>query len=524
MVLTVDAQAVILPVDFRQHNLTEYNSNLSNPAFSLDRNDPQSFAVWSRWQWQQIDGDPTTLFVNYTRKLSPNSAAGAAFFQHNTGIYLNTGGALNYAYSFALSPDIQLGIGLNLFGYNQIFSDSRFSIDPQIQLPQIRSTNDFILQMAPGLFLMWDKMGIGLSSENIFDYNFTTKERQSGSEERIYMLSSNYDFMLGADNSAVLRPSIYWKSIPGLDNQIGFNTLYSTDKYWGQAGYNNFYGLAIGAGGRFFKNVSLGALMEFSTDTALEGKDPTFEIMAAYHIGEQSKAVKPQKETEADKLADVEKEAEKKAKELAKMEKDRLKKQQDSIAKAMKEKRRADEKLAKQQPKDSLDRSKKAEALAIAQEQLVQKRLDSIANAREAIAAAQKTAQQRIQDSLNQVRLAQETADRIKAEQERLAQQTKEKVKPEANEKYEEVGTEDGLKPGFYLIANVFGTQKYYEAFMKDLTKKGLQPKSFLRSLNNYNYVYLQRYDTMAEARKARDSKFGGKYADKTWIYRVVGD
>jgi hypothetical protein len=70
----------------------------------------------------------------------------------------------------------------------------------------------------------------------------------------------------------------------------------------------------------------------------------------------------------------------------------------------------------------------------------------------------------------------------------------------------------------------VFGTKKYYEAFMKTLGTKGLAPKSFYRSVNKYNYVYLERYDTMEEARKARDSKFGGRYQDALWIFRVVPD
>ena len=84
--------------------------------------------------------------------------------------------------------------------------------------------------------------------------------------------------------------------------------------------------------------------------------------------------------------------------------------------------------------------------------------------------------------------------------------------------------TEDGLEPGFYLIANVFGTKKYFEAFMQDLRKKGIEPGSFLRSKNNYNYAYLKRYNTISEARRARDGKFEGKYQGKTWIFRVVGE
>ena len=74
------------------------------------------------------------------------------------------------------------------------------------------------------------------------------------------------------------------------------------------------------------------------------------------------------------------------------------------------------------------------------------------------------------------------------------------------------------------LIANVFGTKKYFEAFVSDMTKRGLQPKSFLRSKNKFNYVYLGRYETMGEARKARDSKLNGRYTEPTWIFRVKGE
>ncbi|MEP5615483.1 MAG: hypothetical protein ABJP76_05200, partial [Flavobacteriaceae bacterium] len=88
------------------------------------------------------------------------------------------------------------------------------------------------------------------------------------------------------------------------------------------------------------------------------------------------------------------------------------------------------------------------------------------------------------------------------------------------NEIYKEVLGNEGVEPGFYLITNVFGTQKYYESFMLALKKKGLDPKSFYRKTNKFNYVYLSRYNTMSEARAARDSKFFGKYADKTWIFR----
>mgnify|MGYP000306612685 CR=1 FL=1 len=89
------------------------------------------------------------------------------------------------------------------------------------------------------------------------------------------------------------------------------------------------------------------------------------------------------------------------------------------------------------------------------------------------------------------------------------------------NEKYQEVTNEEGLQPGFYLIANVFGTKRYYENFMITLKRKGLNPGSFYRETNGYNYVYLKRYNSIQEARKDRDSKFNGQYEEKLWIFRV---
>src|SRR5690606_24642996 len=142
-----------------------------------------------------------------------------------------------------------------------------------------------------------------------------------------------------------------------------------------------------------------------------------------------------------------------------------------------------------------------------------QRAMDSIATVRrEAALLAERNRQEaQKRDSLVQA----------EARKRELAMET---VTPAPGEKYEEVKTEDGLQPGYYLIANVFGTKKYFDAFMKTLSEKGLQPKSFFRSANKYNYVYLERYDSIDAARAARDSRFGGKYADNTWIFRVVAN
>jgi type IX secretion system PorP/SprF family membrane protein len=733
-------QQISLPADLRQHTLTHYNASLFNAAFSLDRNNPQSVSLWTRWQWQTIDADPTTLFLNYTRTLNDNSAAAVGFFQQNTGVYFNTGGALNYAYQLEFNRLIKVSFGANAFLFKQEIADTRFSVNPIPGIPQSIPTDDFVLQFAPGVNIQVENFSLSLASENLFDYNFTDKITNTAKSDKIFMGMASYDFpIISSDDTAFLRPSLYLRTIPGQDNQVGLDAQLNTKKFWVQSGYNNFYGISIGGGGTFFNRFSLGALVEFGNSSSLNSKDPSFEFLASYYLGKKpdrrplvasgvleldqqvglqnedanNERIKEELE-KAEKLANEEetienensesesseelsqpsredvKEARKEAKRLAAEEKairikqrkdsiDLIKKEREALALQQKqeqelakkaadeaklkaeeeakiakleeeaakikaeeeqklaeaqeeEKRLAAEKLAEderiaeenriteenrlteanriaeeekqkelqrqeeiekarlkgiadkqeelrkldsindarkaaalaaerrvieEKRRDSIEQKKKADALAEAQRIEEQQRQEAIQKAKEEKALALKEAEQRIQDSISAAQSAQlaEAELRLKelrkldsisrAERLRAQEKTEEPITPivveevetaepviekaepevitlEKGEKYEQVDTEDGLEPGFYLIANVFRTKKYFDIFMTDLTNKGLQPKSFYRSVNKYNYAYLERYNTMREARRARDSNFYGKYDGNMWIFGVV--
>lgn len=453
----------------------------------MDRNNPESIALWSRWQWQSIDADPTTLFLNYTRRLNMESTAGAGFLQHNTGTFLLTGAALNYAYALELESNAQIAFGLNLFAYSRKLADDRFQPNPDIGLPTLSEKSNFLLQLAPSLRFKLDRFSVGIVAENLFDYNFSTKEKDTAPTKKTYIGLASYQIPLslfGSQGAAFLQPTIYLKTMPGFDNQIGINSLLSTPKFWAQAGYNNFYGISGGAGGRFFKRLSLGVLMEFGTDATLEGLDPSFEIITAYRFGAMD-ASKEVDDVEEEDVADELKKAEEiKAEEAERNEEAR---KLDALA------------GNRQKATDSVAAVKAQQRLETEKALTQQRKLDSIASVRKEAALAEAAAQKQ--------KNAREEA-----------------VKPQAGEKYEETRNEDGLQTGYYLIVNVFGTKKYFDGFMKTLKSRGLQPKSFYRSVNKYNYVYLERYDTLTEARKARDSKFNGKYPDNTWIFRVVGN
>ena len=511
------AQETELPTDFRQHNLTELNGSFLTPVKSLDINGGHSIGVWSRWQWQSIDGDPTTVFLNYNGRLNAESAIGVGFFQHNTGTFLNTGAVINYAYSFDLGNNMAIAVGLNLFGFQKELADDNFRPNPDIILPELEVSTDFIVQFAPGVRFVSNGFSIGFASENIFDYNFSTSESDSKGEDKIYLAMTSYDFplLLGNLDDVVLRPTVYLKTVPNQDTQFGLNTLLSTSKFWAQAGYNSFYGISGGAGAKLLKSLALGALIEFGGNDDFGDQDPSFELIAAYNFGQQDTRKKivgfdvddeeviiPEEEVVISKPKEEIKEP---IKEIAPIVEDKTQKPQ-----------RETRAQRKKREQDSIQYAQKIKAAADARRLAEQRRLDSVAKVQLAEAAAAKK-QAELQ------KIAQQEKEALEKAQQEIAQQ-EEAARPKANERYEEVATEDGLSPGYYLIANVFGTKKYFDGFMKTLREAGMQPGSFYRSVNKYNYVYLGRYNTMQEARRARDSKFFGKYEGKTWIFRVVGE
>lgn len=88
--------------------------------------------------------------------------------------------------------------------------------------------------------------------------------------------------------------------------------------------------------------------------------------------------------------------------------------------------------------------------------------------------------------------------------------------------RYEEGEQEDGLPPGYYLIANVFQIKKNAKKFRQKLTKKGFEPKYFHRKSNDFHYVYLGYYNTWDEALYAMENNYNGEYTEETWIFRMV--
>ena len=441
------SQQNYLPEGLRQHNTLLNNASLWNPTYSLDWNNPNSISLWSRWQWQSIDLDPTSLFLLYTNKFSNTSAASIGYLQNNSGVYSRQGVYLNYSQILLNKNAVQLSVGLNLFGAKEEMVDPSFPTLRPLTSNQLNGESSSNLLFSPGMRAQFNHLGVAISFENALQYNMT--EDISTNQNMRINTNLSYDFRIsGKKQHSFLRPILYFRTDPSYEDQLGGSLLYSNPKYWFQAGYNSFFGPSGGAGIHLFRRVSFGALVELSITDNLNNKDFTFEIQASYRFGDMNRP-------------------------------------------------------------------------ALLEEQEVEERIDQLSEAEIAAQDAARKAEEEVrrrrmiaeQDSIINVRLK---------EQRRLdsiARLIKVQIRPD--EKYEEVATMQGLKPGYYLITNVFSTERYLRIFMQSLRKRGLHPNSFRRSLNGFNYVYLKRYDTLEEIREARDSKFHGKYRGPTWIFRV---
>ncbi|MEC3966543.1 PorP/SprF family type IX secretion system membrane protein [Flagellimonas halotolerans] len=466
---TIWGQEVVLPSDFRQHSLTQFNASLFNPTYALDWNTPNSLSVWTRWQWQSIDGDPTSIFANYTHQLNSASVASAGFLQHNTGVFLYTGANLTFAQTFELDEGVSLMAGLNIFAFQQTVADEQFVQGDVVDPIALEDFEGFKVQFSPGLRLLVNQFSAGLAFENAIGFNVSGNNRESmeSFQSLIGTLSNDFPVMLSESlGDSYVRPVLYLKSVPNGDTQFGLNGLFSTSKFWVQGGYNSFYGISSGLGVTISNAFSVGGLMEFGTDDLLSEEDPTIEIVASYHFG----------------------------------------------------KTKSKDKVPPEEPEEILPEPKEDEEAKRREEEIVQQRREQEQRELEA-----RRKLQREKDSLAEVQRIKKELE-LQREKDSIARLQHQKVVVRPNERYEEMESEDGLVPGFYLIANVYGTKRYFDNFMKTLREQGLEPKSFYRSFNKYNYVYLERYNTMEEARKARDSKFFGKYDDKTWIFRVKGN
>ncbi|WP_298542744.1 hypothetical protein, partial [uncultured Aquimarina sp.] len=77
------------------------------------------------------------------------------------------------------------------------------------------------------------------------------------------------------------------------------------------------------------------------------------------------------------------------------------------------------------------------------------------------------------------------------------------------------------IENGYYLITNIFKRENYFERGMDRLKSQGLEPKFFRNPKDNYIYVYLDKFDSLDQAKGSLFSNVNNTYDGDLYILKI---
>ncbi len=82
----------------------------------------------------------------------------------------------------------------------------------------------------------------------------------------------------------------------------------------------------------------------------------------------------------------------------------------------------------------------------------------------------------------------------------------------------------DGIEPGYYVIAGVYGKLRSANKMVKKLKKRGFNSDLVSNPDTRLNYIYLNNYSDWKKAIADINNQFNGKYKEQVWILNANGD
>lgn len=522
----------VASIDIPSQNLLKFNRFLINPTFSTVNEDNSYLNLYHRNQWVSFDDNYQTYLGSYSGRISDRSGIGLSIYHQKFGTIANFGAIANYAYGIRLSQKSNLTFGFNLSYYNSGVDKS--NINPnQPNDPTIADLeNGSLLTFQPGINLSIGSFDVGLYAEDAFDYNFKTSESLTEFEDKTFTAHLMYTnrFENGSGMLENARFSALSRARRMGDQDISFSGSLILDMPklgWIQGGYDEFYGLAAGVGFNLTKRLSLGYTIEKGIRDQISNFGVTHEINFAYSF----QAILSENRVYEDLLEDenllVLDEAQDtlsdKDKEIARLQNlvdennmiiDEMMFRQDSIEEARKIdlNRRFAHILTfinenKTNPNQNQVKKQVVDMLKEIDEEVyanAQKRYDS-----DPIHLKRGTA------SLKENKSIQSPNKRTRVSPKPVG---KPRVGSGKVLTASTATTSTNVDEGAYVIANVYRGEKYMRLFMDELEKQNIKAGSF--SHNGLNYVYIQRYNSVGEARR-NYKKDLESYNGDLWVLNI---
>ncbi len=526
----------VASIDIPAQNLLKFNRFLINPTFSTVNEDNSYINLYHRNQWVSFDDNFQTYLGSYSGRISDRSGLGLSIYHQKFGTIANFGAIANYAYGIRLSQHSNLTFGFNLSYYNSGVDKS--NINPsQPNDPTIADLeNGSLLTFQPGINLSIGSFDIGLYAEDAFDYNFKTSESLTEFKDKTFsahlMYTNRFDNGVGMLENARFSALTRARRMGDEDLSFSGSLILDMPKLgWIQGGYDDFYGVAAGVGFNLTKRLSLGYTIEKGIRDQISNFGVTHEINFAYSF----QPILTENRVYEDLLEDenllvLEEESKDsltgKDAEIARLQNlvdennmiiDEMMFRQDSIEEARKND--INKRFAyilkfindnKSNPNQNQVKKQVVDML---------KEIDE-----NAYVAAQKKYETDFVH-LNGSDKKQTSTD-IQSPNKRTRVSPKPVGKPYVGSSKvltaSTATTSTNVDDGAYVIANVYKGETYMRSFMDELQKQGIASGSF--SHNGLNYVYLERYNNLSEARKNYLSDVKQKYQGDVWLLHIEND
>ena len=533
--------------DVPAQNLLKFNRFLINPTFSTVREDKSYVNLLHRNQSVSFDDNNQTYFLSYSGRIDDRSGLGLSLYTQREGIISNYGILANYAYGIKLSDKSNFTFGANVSYYNSGFDQNR--ANPIEEDPLLNGFQDSsLLSVQPGFNISYGQFDFGLFAENLFDYNMKSSQSVTQFNEKTFSGHLQYTHQFknetGIMEAGRLMPMARVRKVGENEVVLGGSLILDLPKLgWLQAGYDDFYGAAAGIGFNLNKRLSLGYTMEKGLSNNFDNFGVTHEISFAYSFTPNLTEDRVMLEDQEDELANLEEEINKDEAVTSKDE------EIQKLKLALAENNEILAELMFRQ--DSLEENRKTDlekrfemVMRMVRNETQGKRPDLEEKAKKMYflnndnALAGNTKNENVveepsvrnhfkreitpskENEPKGIKPREQVRDAVVAtktsEEDEFIQVTKQN-----NIKSRKFRNLDGVKDGYYVVANVYKGEHYLNKFVSDLNTKGLEADYFTNNNNGLKYVYLKRYDTWQEAVAAHKSNVDGTYAGDKWIMNV---
>ncbi|WKX77952.1 PorP/SprF family type IX secretion system membrane protein [Zobellia laminariae] len=563
-------------------NLLKFNRFLINPTFSTVQEDKSYINLLHRNQSVQFKDNDQTYFLSYSGRIGDKSGLGLSLYTQSVGAVSNIGVLANYAYGIKLSDKSNFTFGGNLTYYSTGLDQNSIDVIDLNDYSLTGTEDSNVLSFQPGFNISYGNIDFGVFAENLFDYNLKTSKSLTEFGDKTY--SSHLQYTHHFDNNEGIMEGSRLMPIARV-RMNGQNRLAAGDESqdmtyggavildlpklgWLQGGYDSFYGASAGAGFNINKRLSLGYTMEKGFGTNFDNFGVTHEISFAFSFtpnltedrvmleDDYEDSLVDNEEVDKNDLVDNE-EIEELKRKLA---------ENDAIIQELMFRQ---DSLESNRQKDLENRFNMVMSMVRNETNGERPDLEDRAqnlfmgnNDRPAIASndtqnsnsipnstlsastsnnggsTSKTPSNNINsnssnnstptttlasNNTTQSRpaIVKDKVQNNSTANSRTTSGTTSAVADRSDVKSRKFKNLEGVKDGYYVVANVYKGGQYMDKFMNKLNNDGFSSDYIDNPSNGLKYVYLERYDTWEEAVAAHNSGMNGAYDGAMWIMDV---